>query len=772
MFLFIRQRNMREHNSSEKENSIFVFMYLKQVIVKIVLFFAFCISFALKAQISHGGRPLPYLTMKSVPTNIFQEMPAFDIDAEKRIDSLEQNDFRGGFRFAYKFMTDFSPGNSGYSFTLADGTKVWRLGIRSAEAYSINLLFSEFELPVGAKLFLYTPDQSQVLGAFNHLNNSEYGLLPVAPIQGPEVIIEYQEPPGVDFPGRLKVGEVNHAYRDFRGLEPDDTRPAFACMPPVVCWTDTTDRYDEIARSVVLLVIDGTTMCSGTLINNTSNDKTPYLLTASHCLNKQFTISNPDYIKIASTIVSFFNYESPFCTPILRGTEELSMASARLYAVNEFTDMALLGLMDIPPVYYQPYYAGWNITETPAGPYKNIHHPWGSVKRINNSTTTNLELQSYTSMPLFNKNSFWHIDTWERGSTAGGSSGSPLLDSENRIIGALTGGKSTCDNPQDDLFYALHKSWTAGNSNENNLQPWLDPSGSGLSTCLGLDPYGADKAIKLSNVQTSGNRELAEVTLLPQPESGQQFGVNSLQTTEYAESYTIAGYAALYGAYFVTPPIRNNTNLTVEVTIYNTSGNNTPGEVLYTTDFKPTYTNKLTQSDDFQETTKPLNRAQESFVKFETPVAVSDRFFIGYKITAFEKDSFAVYNLPGHATSQNTAWFKAENEWKENTAHPLNPFKSSLFINPVFQRSDPPTANEETIIPEIKVHADREEKKITIQLPAELTRVRYALFSVDGKIIQNGIFSEERNHLYLQQKGAFILALYSGNKKQVTKVVL
>lgn len=756
----------------QKKKILFLYLWVRSnFLFNFILFSAFFISGAAKAQISHGGTPLPFVTVRSMAYDLFQEMPSFDIETEKRIGSIEQSDLRGGFRFAYKFMTDFTPGNSGHSFTLADGTKIWRLGIRSADAYSINILFSEYDLPEGAQLFLYTPDQSQVLGSFNHLNNSEFGLLPVSPISGDEVIIEYQEPPGVAFPGRLKVGEVNHGYRNLRGIEPEDDLPNFSCMPPVVCLTDTTDKYNEIVRSVVLLVIDGIFLCNGTLINNTNNDKTPYLLTASHCLNRQFSVPNPDYVKVASTIVSFFNYESPFCNPILRGAEELSMASTRFYAVNKHTDMALLGLMDIPPVYYRPYYAGWNIAENHSAPYMNIHHPKGSVKRINRCSTS-IGLKSYEGVPLFNKKSFWHIGEWETGSTTEGSSGSPLLDSENRIIGALTGGHSNCHTPQKDMFYALHTSWTAGDTDAANLKPWLDPAGTGLLECKGLDPYDAEEGTELSNLKSSGNRELSEVAFLSSPGTGHQFGINSLQTTEYAESYVIEGDATLFGAYFVTPPIQNHTNLNVEVNVYNVSGNNSPGNVLYTTNFNPTYTNKKNISDDFQETSKLLNRGQESFIKFDTPVHVSNRFFVGYKISALEKDSFTVYSLPNGAAIQNTTWVKSQNNWVENSMHPVNPFKTSLFINPAIQKKVIPIANIETTISKIDVFTDREAKKITVKLPAEITNISYELFSIDGKMIRSGVFSEEQNLLYLRQTGVFVLALYFENEKQVSKVVL
>lgn len=55
----------------------------------------------------------------------------FDLAEQLRLDSLEATGLRNGFRFAYKFVTDYTPENSGVHFTLSDGTKVWRLGIRS-----------------------------------------------------------------------------------------------------------------------------------------------------------------------------------------------------------------------------------------------------------------------------------------------------------------------------------------------------------------------------------------------------------------------------------------------------------------------------------------------------------------------------------------------------------------------------------------------------------------------------------------------------------------
>ena len=456
----------------------------------LIIYFGLCLflSVSVKAQISHGGRPLPLTATKSLTEEMFITMPPFDLAEQLRLDSLEATGLRSGFRFAYKFMTDYTPENSGVRFTLPDGTKVWRLGIRSEGALSLNIMFSEYHLPEGARVFLYNSDQSEVSGSFNHLNNSERGILPVAPIRGDRLIIEYQEPAEAAFPGKLAVGEVNHGYRALRVSEPQPDFTAFQCMPTIACYQDTTTRYDDIERSVVLLIIDGQIGCTGTLVNNTANDGKPYLLTASHCLNNQFQIKNPDYEEVAGKIVCYFNYNSPQCSPVEPGRTDQTVASAHFRAVNEWTDMALLELQDTPPADYRAYYAGWNAQDAGTAPYTCIHHPGGSLKRLN-LAEGDVELATYKIQATdFNENSHWKVARWATGCTAGGSSGSPLLDSDNRVIGGLTGGASNCGNPVEDFFFSIQKSWSEPIDSSRQLKYWLDPVGVTAPVCNGMDP--------------------------------------------------------------------------------------------------------------------------------------------------------------------------------------------------------------------------------------------------------------------------------------------
>lgn len=739
------------------------------------LFLAILFGNKINSQVSHGGEPLPFIQLRSFSTDFFEEMPSFDLEEELRLDALNESDLRGGYKFAYKFMTDFSRSNSGISYTLEDGTRVWRLGIRSKGALSLNILFTEYEVPEGAQVFLYNPEQTQVLGAFTSRNNSELGILPVAPLDGEELIVEYLEPANASFPGRLAVGEVNHGYRNLKMYEPEGDRSDFYCMPPVVCSLDD-EGQDIMARSTVLITINGNTACSGVLLNNTTNDGTPYLLTASHCLNNRFNITNPDYEKIAETIICFFNYESPTCEAVRRGTEEMSVASTRLRAVNEKIDMTLVELLETPPVYYQPYYAGWNISEQGGdnAPFKGIHHPRASVKRVNTAEeksglrTLELPVSGYL------RNAHWHIKKWDIGSTEVGSSGSPLFDSDHRVIGSLSGGHSYCHTPNNDYYYALFKAWEQSDDTDKQLKCWLDPSGSDKLFIDGLDPYQSSPSYRLSNVYDLKLHDKLEITELENPASGNLFGTNSLKTTEYAEEYWYDGTGELYGTYLVTPSISDLSGYPdIEITVY--SGNGKPQTLLHTQKFRPTYTVYNKTEDSFQEIEKRLNREQEHFVRFDNPIQVTGSFFVGYKIKSPDDSSFAVYNIAKGESTQNTAWILNDSEWIKAASHPVKPINTSLFIDPVVKHSNG-DSNEQVTPQEapVQIFVGTGNKSIYVHLKKPATQGLCSIYSANGTLLREVSLKAEYTTIPLSDliPGIYFVKIMGNNLLYSQKIVL
>lgn len=722
----------------------------------------------ISAQVSHGGEPLPLSALRSSDDIPFIEMPGFDVEEELRLDSLEGSCLRGGFRFAYKFITDIRRGNSGTSFILPDGTRVWRVGIYSPGALSINVLFSEYELPKGAQLFLYDENQQHILGAFTHQNNSELEVLPVAPVRGDRLIIEYQEPSGAEFPGRLAIGEVNHAYRSLSGQEPREGVTSIDGIPALCCYADSSSQTQTLGQSVVLMIINGTTACTGTLLNNTALDGKPYLLTASHCLNNSFSLENPDYEEIAGSIVCFYNYNSPLCDPILRGTEELSTASAHSCAVCEFTDMALLELLELPPVYYQPYLAGWNAGGKGNAPYQCIQHPQYSTKRISISEN---ELTAYSLsdvMISFYPQAHWLVDEWSVGYTADGSSGAPLFDKTGKVVGALSGGQSTQGSPYNDYFYSLQKSWNLLDDEDQQLECWLSPNGSDTS-CEGMDPYASTPCVRLSNVQDSGKKSSIEMA---EENSEPVFGNNSSGVAEYAEAYTITGSTQLYGVYIVTPSC-GTTSPDVEITVYD--GDDTPSTLLYTETFKPVYLS-YSSDESFVETAKDLNRAQESFVVFSSPVTVSEKFYVGYRITQSSDDGyFAAYNLPKGSVSGNTAWILNGNEWQPANEYSKAGYSTSLFVDPVVNYQRTTSTEEVSIDNDIQIFQSRDRQWLYIRLNQETTSGNgiYRIYSANGKLVKNGTLEGQQTSVSLDDlsSGIYIAQISAGNILSNQKII-
>lgn len=68
------------------------------------------------------------------------------------------------FQFAHGFDVDITTGNSGTWYRDINGYDVWRVSVKSAGAFSLNLIFSYFKLDPGARLYLWNEDEGQYMG--------------------------------------------------------------------------------------------------------------------------------------------------------------------------------------------------------------------------------------------------------------------------------------------------------------------------------------------------------------------------------------------------------------------------------------------------------------------------------------------------------------------------------------------------------------------------------------------------------------------------------
>jgi lysyl endopeptidase len=742
----------------------------------------FALSFTLfiipvSAQISYGGRPLPLsagISARSVDpaAGLFVEMPSFDQQAALRRAQEDQARLKS-LEFAYKFDVHLRPDNSGITFTYA-GMKVWRVGIRSRGAHSINLLFSKFRLPEGAKLFVYNTHQTQVLGAYTHENNSDINLLPVQPIGGEELIVEYQVPLHATDIGEIEIGDVNHDFLGlFRAREPRD--PEQSCHPNIVCYPDNI----QPGSGVVALIINGTLYCTGSLINNTSGDGTPYLLTATHCLNNDYSprfLSNRRYDLVAGNIVAFFNYQSPLCDTDIRGPLQMTMASADSVLISERHDISLLKLKQMPPAEYQPYYLGWNANanagNSQSGPFHGLHHPNGGIKKV--AVEEDALYLSTFDYPKYDMepNSFWTVKAWDVAATEAGSSGSPLLDREKRVIGTLTGGSSMCSSPKGpDIYASLHKFWEVDSSlnNPNRISHYLDPEGLGVTQFDGYNPYTDEPYTRSQNFGMDETAVASYFQSVPLFATNNTFGY-----TEFAEEFQAKGSQSLRGLFISSPSTNAFKNLDIRIRVY--TGKNGPERLLYELPYNCCY-QYYSSVGGFSEANRDMAHSVENYVEFPSPIPVSNSFYIAYCDVKGQPGGFSAYNAePRKIGSEkvSTAWMKNGTGWVRSSENIENPMNTSLLIAPYLIGKGSVVVEPDILDSDLRTYYSREVQRIFIESNNDL--LEWEIFHTSGvKIHQESAdismnrASYPTSHL---PRGVYIVRVRTVDNVKTTKKVL
>lgn len=437
-------------------------------------------------QIKNLGKPKSWL-LKSDQTQLTTEnMPVFDYSIYRSLDSVNDVQKNGPWRFGHKFFVNYSLNNSGVWTNLPNGDRIWRLKIKSRDALSLNFIFENLFIPEGATIYMHKPDKSSYLGAYTSVNNSESRILGTDLIMGESCIIEYYEPSAVYGQGSLVVSTIVHGYRNI-SLFDNNTVKALNdsgdCNRDIKCLTDPEPLWLNESKSVAMIVVNGNGACTGTLVNNTAQDGKAYFLTANHCYD------NP------ATWAFRFKWISPTpdCattanSPAMPSPTQFQTANGSvLRARNAGSDFCLVEITNLTLQTAQTwglYYAGWDKTGAAVNGAVGIHHPSGDIMkyaRENNALT----------QATFGGAQTWQIANWDEGVTEPGSSGSGLWDFNRRLIGQLYGGSAACtgtnDNNQPDFYGRLDISWN-GTSAAARLRDWLDPTNSGVGVLDGYDP--------------------------------------------------------------------------------------------------------------------------------------------------------------------------------------------------------------------------------------------------------------------------------------------
>ena len=453
-----------------KKISLFVFAVL------------FCGGIAY-SQISSGGTPpaIMFGLNDNIQSLSFDTPDLTSIREQDKLNEIEKPDPR---RMGVSIKINKSLNNAGSWEQLPDGTKVWRLKISIPDALALGVYYDEFYLPEGDELFLYNEDKSQIIGAFTNQNNPSSNLFSTEFIQGDVVILELWQKSNEK--ARLNISEIAYAYRDIKFTK-DNSRDSWYCMIDVACeegdgWEN---QIDGVAR--ISIKIGGSYYwCSGSLINNTENDRTPYFLTAAHC-GENANASD------LNQWVFYFNYQANTCGGNATGSQTMTGCSLKANDPSHAdagSDFYLVEFNQNVPVIYQVYYNGWNRTDdnSDAGNGVGVHHPAGDIKKISTYDTPLTSSTFWNGLPTHWKLT-WAQTTNGRSIMQGGSSGSPIFDSNGLIMGDLTGGytSNSCTTPSPAYYGKIWYSWDQnGNNSSTRLMDWLDPNNTGIEKLPGV----------------------------------------------------------------------------------------------------------------------------------------------------------------------------------------------------------------------------------------------------------------------------------------------
>ena len=450
------------------------------------------------AQLSTNEKPISFdkdLTLhvkkkSEVPVAI---MPHLDMEAIEKEDKEDEGHDMPP-RFGYQHWVDYNLNNSGIWYELPNGDKLWQLNVVCPNALSVNFCYDKFWIPEGGKLFVYSKDKKQSIGAFTSKNNKSdrdnirgfaTGL-----IYGSDVIMEYYQPKEVAIDAIISIDCVVHGYKYInfgeRGLG-----DAGSCMVNVNCEEGENWQFEK--NAVARIILQGAYYCSGSLITTTALNEEPLFLTADHCTASV----SKDAMYDNSLDYTFFcwHYETPGCINVSIEPTYYTTSGATIIANNSYSDFALLRLTEDPRELssYTPFYLGWDRSGQSGMPGVCIHHPKGDVKKI--STVAYQPVSTYyldytENISANHWKIIWKTTQNGHGTTEGGSSGSPLLSAGHKVIGQLHGGYANCGDSilAPDWYGKFNVSWNGNNNSSiyRRLNCWIDSLNTNVQSMEGL----------------------------------------------------------------------------------------------------------------------------------------------------------------------------------------------------------------------------------------------------------------------------------------------
>lgn len=520
---------------------------MKKRLIAVIISCFFLLS--LYSQRSVGGLPPSFnytssmLRSASVADNELRVAP--DLDIERLIWEDEIADRNGNApRVAVVVPVSVDMASTGQWSVLPDSTQIWQQTVSVEGAGGLIISYSDFYIPKGGKLYIYNKARTHILGAYTHDTYPQGGRFATEAISGDCFTLEYVASRESDEAPRIVIESVGYMYRNAACPEGEKCKPdknsSASCMININC--EEGRLWKEQKRGVVIFFVKlfnpstetwGWTACTGSLINNTKQDGTPYVLTAHHCF-----LSNPEY----DEVIVYFNHEFKGCN-----NENVMPEYESLVGITPCVDVPLNGgsdtylykLKDDVPKEWYPYYNGWDRRNNAANSGAVIHHPNYDVKKIilyDKAVTSDTYSDSNRQGV---KNGHWRVVYDGNSVSQVGSSGSPLFNEEGLIVGTLSGGKSYCYARYNPDFYG--KLWYAWDQHPNDsfmdrqLISYLDPLEKGVEYLEAYDPNSGH-----SGIEDEPGNITKELIMFPVP-ADDELNINTSSIIRNIKVYSMSG---------------------------------------------------------------------------------------------------------------------------------------------------------------------------------------------------------------------------------------
>ena len=456
-----------------------------------------------------------HAALYQLPESARVELPALD-RAKLSIEDSAVDKKVGPYRYGVPILLSKAQSlrvsvDNGQWQTFKTGEMLWQSEIVATGATTVDVLLKPFWLPQNAKLTIFDGTGKQIWGPFGHEQNNLANTLPLPLVSGDKMRIELSVPSAERPFVQLAVHTVNQGYRALDIVDGQlVAKAAGGCNVDVIC--PAGDPYRDQARGVVRILANGG-LCTGTLINNTRNDRAALLLTADHC---KITAAN------ANGVMAYYNYQRSSCRALTSGIVTspppeggaLLQLGASFVSTARKSDFTLLRLNGTVPPLANAFWLGWDRRDIAPSGAAVIHHPRGEEKRVsveNDPLMISNVLEEFEGITL-PIGAALYVPNWDVGTTEGGSSGSALLTRDTkRIIGTLSGGEALCsgitNNGRKDIFGRLFTSWEGENTAATRLKDHLDPLGTAPQVLDGIGTCTAPSTSINVNIATPSSRD-------------------------------------------------------------------------------------------------------------------------------------------------------------------------------------------------------------------------------------------------------------------------